>query len=244
MTTLKWRFKSRIETFLNKSKLFDNLISKSLKKISEDNVFFVVIGANDGVSNDILFPFVQKNNWQGVYIEPQRNVFEQLKINLKHKNNLFFENIAITKEESEFLIYIPKDKNIKDYSGIASINRNGGVLNRFKDEELLIEKVIGKPFQYLIDKYSLINRDNLIIVIDVEGEEKNIIFSLDFLQINPRIIIFEHAHMTYDEHRHVNSWMVKNGYKIYVDKFDTFCYKQKRLPPKRQPFFNRCTKII
>lgn len=225
MSILIWRLKSRIETFLYKSKLFENLISRSLKKNSNKNVFFVIVGANDGISHDIIYPFVQKYNWQGVYIEPQKEIFEKLKKNLGNKKNLFFENIAITNEDSEFVIYIPLDKEIKDYSGIASLNRNGGVLNRFKDEELQKETVIGKPFNYIVEKYSLTKKDCLIIIVDVEGEEKNIIFSLDFTLINPKIIIFEHAHLTYDTHRQINSWLYKHGYKIFIDKNDTLCYK-------------------
>jgi len=168
---------------------------------------------------------VNKYNWSGIYVEPQKEVFNKLIHNFKDKKNLFFENIAIVNtEEQDVTIYIPKDNSINHPSGIASTLRQGGVLNRFMDDELNIEVVKGKPFNYLIDKYNLEKIDKLLIIIDVEGLEKNIIYSIDFNRIRPSIIIFEHAHLTYDCHREVNGFLSKHGYKIYLDKYDTLAY--------------------
>lgn len=225
MPIILWKFKSRLETFLFGSKIFNKLIPSTLKRIGKKDIFFVEIGANDGVTNDYLFKYVLKYNWSGVYVEPQKDVFEKLVENLKGRDNLYFENIAIIDEENRDIpIFIPKDIHIKDYTGIASLSRQGGVLTRFSDDELIEQKVEGKPFSYLIDKYELHNKTNLFILIDVEGYEKKIIYSIDFNRIHPRVLLFEHAHMTYDCHREVNEYLTKLGYKIYVAKFDTFAY--------------------
>ena len=225
MPNILWKFKSRVETFLFKSKIFDNLIQSALKKISKEDVFFVEIGANDGISNDHLYNNVIKYNWNGVYIEPQKEVFKKLVENLNGRINVYFENIAIINGESkDITIFVPKDTTIKDYSGIASLSRLGGVLNRFSDDELIEQKVEGKPFDFLIDKYNLHKKKYLLLVIDVEGLEKEIIYSIDFKKISPKCILFEHAHLSYDCHREINGYLANKGYKIYIAKYDTMAF--------------------
>ncbi len=228
MPTITWKIKSRIETFVNKSKLFDTLLQTFLHKISKDNIFFIEIGANDGIENDLIYDFVIKYNWSGIYIEPQKEVFKKLIQNFEGKNNLYFENIAIVNsEEKDLTLFVPKDSSIKNFTGIASISRQGGVLNRFSDNDLDKEIVKAKPFTYLIEKYNLENKKNLFVIIDVEGLEKNIIYSIDFNRVQPKYLMFEHAHLTYDSHREINGYLSNLGYKIYLDKFDTFAYLSK-----------------
>ena len=225
MSNILWKLKSRIETFLFKSKIFDNLIQSALKKISKEDIFFVEIGANDGISNDHLYYNVIKYNWSGVYVEPQKDVFKKLVENLNGRKNLYFENIAIVNGESkDITIFVPKDTTIKDHTGIASISRLGGVLNRFSDDELIEQKVEGKSFNFLIDKYELHKKKYLLLVIDIEGLEKEVIYSIDFKKIAPKCILFEHTHLSYDCHREINGYLVNNGYKIYVAKYDTMAF--------------------
>ena len=193
--------------------------------IEKEDDFFVEIGANDGISNDHLYNNVIKNNWSGVYIEPQKEVFKKLVENLNGRINVYFENIAIINGESkDITIFVPKDTTIKDYSGIASLSRLGGVLNRFSDDELIEQKVEGKPFDFLIDKYNLHKKKYLLLVIDVEGLEKEIIYSIDFKKISPKCILFEHAHLSYDCHREINGYLANKGYKIYIAKYDTMAF--------------------
>ena len=94
---LSWRIKSRIETALQGLPMFQNLLTKFVKKLPED-VFFVEIGANDGIDFDPIYQAVIKKKWSGVYIEPQKSVFLKLQSNFQGRENIFFENIAITKE--------------------------------------------------------------------------------------------------------------------------------------------------
>jgi FkbM family methyltransferase len=225
MPTLLWKVKSRIETLFHTSTLFNNLTSSLLEKLPDKDVFFVEIGANDGISADPLHSFIIKKKWSGVYVEPQKAIFEKLLKNFEGVDNLFFENIAITETESDFTLYVPKDKTITNYSGIASLTPESGVLARFDRSEIEEQTVKGKPLDYLIDKFDLKNKKILFLLIDVEGYEKTLILGMDFSKFSPNYILFEHAHMSYDTHRHINGYLAKNGYKIYIDKFDTLAYR-------------------
>ncbi|MFO1348206.1 MAG: hypothetical protein U1F12_06435 [Pseudomonadales bacterium] len=57
--------------------------------------FYVNIGANDGITNDPIFPFIEKYNWHGIQVEPVLSTFNQLKINLASFKNTIFENSAV-----------------------------------------------------------------------------------------------------------------------------------------------------
>ncbi|MFM7683833.1 MAG: hypothetical protein ACKO7P_13995, partial [Bacteroidota bacterium] len=91
---LRWRIKSRIETALQRLPIFQNLLTNFVDKLPED-VFFVEIGANDGVDFDPIYQAVIKKKWSGVYIEPQKSVFMKLQSNFLGCENIYFENIAI-----------------------------------------------------------------------------------------------------------------------------------------------------
>lgn len=65
----------------------------------QDNVSFLQIGSNDGISGDPLNKFINNYNWKGILVEPIPFLFEKLKRNYFHKkSNLIFYNIAISAE--------------------------------------------------------------------------------------------------------------------------------------------------
>lgn len=225
MPTLTWKLKSRIETFLHLSDMFKDLVKPVLEGLNDKDVFFVEIGANDGISHDQLYPYISKRNWSGVYVEPQKPIFDKLVKNMAGRNNLYFENIAITETEQDVTLYVPKSTAERNFSGIATVSPDLGVVHRFADADVEKQVVKGKPFSYLVDKYDLNSKKCLILMIDVEGYEKNIILSIDFNKVSPKYILFEHAHLTYDGHRVVNGFLADRGYRIYIEKYDTLAYK-------------------
>jgi FkbM family methyltransferase len=52
------------------------------------NGFFVDIGAHDGVSINNTLYFEKYNNWNGINVEPIKNVYEQLVINRPNNINI------------------------------------------------------------------------------------------------------------------------------------------------------------
>ena len=132
---LSWRIKSRIETALQGLPMFQNLLTKFVDNLPED-VFFVEIGANDGIDFDPIYQAVIKKKWSGVYIEPQKSVFLKLQCNFHGRENIFFENIAITKEEMFVDLFSPNEEITNGNSLIASMHMNKGVLRHFTESEL------------------------------------------------------------------------------------------------------------
>jgi FkbM family methyltransferase len=220
MPTLLWKIKSRIETYLNSPEKNNYLLNSFLASLSGDT-FFIEIGANDGIEADPIYPFVKKNNWSGVYIEPQKKVFEKLKHNFSGHSNVFFENIAITENEEVVTLYIPIAEGKINYSLFASLSPKSGEMSWFERSQIVEEKVPGKPFKYLVDKYELYQKKYVFLLIDVEGQEKQIFNSIDFEFYKPNAILYEHDHLKYSEDRDIKRMLQEKGYKIYHAKYDS-----------------------
>jgi FkbM family methyltransferase len=187
----------------------------------KSDIFFIEIGANDGIEGDPIYPFVKKYKWSGVYIEPQKMIFEKLKNNFSNHSNLFFENIAITKNEEEVVLYIPDKKGEINYSLFASLSLESGEMPWFNKSQITEERVQGKPFNYLIEKYRLKEKKFVFLLIDVEGQEKQIFDTINFENYKPNAILYEHDHLKYSEDRQLKMMLQKHGYKIYIAKYDT-----------------------
>ena len=41
-----------------------------VRRVVHPRFFFVNIGANDGVSNDLIYPFLREYAWSGIVVEP------------------------------------------------------------------------------------------------------------------------------------------------------------------------------
>src|SRR5580698_10060540 len=44
----------------------------------QPDIFFLQIGAHDGLTKDPIAPLVRQHHWRGLLVEPQKQVFAQL----------------------------------------------------------------------------------------------------------------------------------------------------------------------
>ena len=196
--------RSRIDNYPFSQKLF--------KKLSTENIFFIQIGANDGVSQDPIFQF--NNNWNGLLVEPIPEIFEELKNNYKNKSNgKIFENIAVGDVNGEMTLKIPIDNSSNHHfrHKIASFVEN--TINEGMEFELIKVEVI--TLDNLIKKNNVSSID--LVVIDVEGYELSILNSFSF-SIKPKIIYMETRFFCFDEMIGFNDRMNKLGYSIFPEK--------------------------
>src|SRR6476620_2449700 len=66
--------------------------------VATSDVFFVEVGANDGVSFDPLHTYIIRHRWRGLLVEPLPDLFRQLKETYKQCTGLIFENMAIAEK--------------------------------------------------------------------------------------------------------------------------------------------------
>jgi FkbM family methyltransferase len=212
---MKTPFYYRIIASLVEKLLNFNFSSKLFKKLKNKQLFFIQIGANDGVYQDPIYNF--NENWDGILIEPIPNVFSQLKENYKNRNsNLIFENLAVGNRNGFIDFFIPKDYNEVDWkSKIASIDKSIGML---KDMETICINVEINTLDNIIKKHKVKKID--VLVIDIEGKEKDIFDTYSF-SIKPKIIYFENRFLSYDEMLQLNSKFNDLGYRIFREKDNT-----------------------
>jgi hypothetical protein len=71
----------------------------------------------------------------------------------------------------------------------------------------------------LIEKYGILQVD--ILVMDVEGYEVIILSQINFKKIRPRLIMYEHKHLSDAEARLAREILTSNGYRIAQYDRDT-----------------------
>lgn len=69
------------------------------------DIFFVQIGAHDGLSADPAGRLIRRHPWRGVLVEPHPVSFKQLLDNYQENDRLIFEQLAIAKEDGTATFY-------------------------------------------------------------------------------------------------------------------------------------------
>jgi FkbM family methyltransferase len=215
--------------------LLPYLIEQSLK----DNpwVFFIQIGANDGKTGDPLYPLISThNNWGGIFIEPIKHIFEKLKENYQGTNRFIFENVAIANDYNIKNFYYVSDraKDILEdlphwYDKLGSFDKTH-IIRHFngKLEPFIVEdEVIGVPLKDILIKHKVDNID--LIHIDTEGFDYQILAQIDFTKYHPKVILFEHKHLSVDDKRKAIKLLYNNSYKVYNAGEDYLAIKTNNL---------------
>lgn len=78
---------------------------------TKPDVFFVQIGAHDGVSADPSSRQIRKYpNWHGILVEPQPPSFQQLLANYQNESRFIFEQVAIGTQDATIPFYTVTDE--------------------------------------------------------------------------------------------------------------------------------------
>ena len=184
---------------------------------------FVQVGAHDGVMHDPLRKFILNNNWQGIFIEPQRDMLEKCKKYYQNIDKLQFVNIAVHPNESLITLY--KVKNPKDYShtGWASINSDRFNNTIYKDS-ILEEQISAKHLMKVIQENNFTSVD--LLQIDTEGFDLEVIKMFDFNTLKPALIQYEHILLSIDDKLETQNIIISFGYYLIEKKNDTIAIRK------------------
>jgi len=90
---------------------------------SSDDIFYVQIGANDATQGDNLSEIRDRDQWQGILIEPQKKVFENnLVPKFSNSDRFILENIAIADKTETKNLYKISFSEERWATGLASFN--------------------------------------------------------------------------------------------------------------------------
>ena len=195
----------------------------------------IQIGANDGKRFDVINSFIKKYSPKAILIEPIKENYEDLKLNYKDQNNIFFENSAISvNNEINFLFKVDEQK-FKFYDehikGISSFDKSHLLKHGVSNSHIKKENVKSITFEKLIEKYSVNYLD--LLMVDAEGYDGDII--IDFLSnssLRP-LIIFEYIHIKNKKLEKLINILISKNFIFYKLEENMICF-----PKENEKFKN------
>ena len=193
---------------------------------------FVEVGANAADHHDLLREHVVRRRWRGIMVEPVPYVFERLRRNYGHLGRIELENVAIARADGTLPFYHLAEAGAGDadglphwYDGIGSFSRE--TVLRHADQipdierRLVCTEVPCLTFDSLLARHGLEQID--LLLLDTEGFDYEILRDVDLERYRPRVVVFEHFHLSDDERAQAREQLSAAGYETLEEHFDTFC---------------------
>jgi len=161
----------------------DMLVKENFFK-NQKSGFFLEIGAFDGIEGSNCYHFEKFMNWQGIAVEASPLQFEKLKKN----RNCKLMNVALGSENKQVEFYEVAE-GFTQMSGINNLNFKNSFERIKKNSDSKINKINieCKTFENLIPSDQIID----LISIDIEGNEPDVLSSINFDKYQIKVIILE-----------------------------------------------------
>lgn len=184
---------------------------------------FILIGANDGVSHDFLFDFLQKRNSRGIAAEPVLEYFEKLSKNYAVFPDVVLINKAVHATKKQVLIYKAdpfKLKQLPDWAeGIASFDPEHHKKSGTSVNDIITEIVNADTLMNMVKEH-LINKNPDLFQVDTEGYDYEVLKQIDFTVMHPSIIKFEYVNLSLDDANKAIRLLKQKGYYCFYDNID------------------------
>ena len=215
------------QTFVQKPGPIYSAIEKRSR--GKKHFLFLQVGANDGRSSDPLHKLVKRRKWNGVLVEPVKYLFQRLEETHKDRHSgLFLENAAVGMEEGEMPFFYFKHYESSEgkpwwLEQLGSFNRAHieGTAEKYQ-AEIIEERIPCITIKGIMDKYNLPGFD--LIQIDTEGYDYEIIKTIDFAFSKPKMIYYEHRHLSPEDRNACKQLLKSQSYAILEEEFDTLAY--------------------
>jgi FkbM family methyltransferase len=199
--------------------------------------FFIEIGSNDGEQHDFLRPQILSKRWRGVMVEPVPYVFERLRRNYGELERVALENAAIADRDGRTPFFHLREAGADEhlpgwYHGVGSFSREAVLGHRGfipdVDDRLVETSVRCMTFESLCRKHAVDRLD--LLLVDVEGYDAEIVRMVDLSQRHPRLLVFEHYHLSEADRRECTERVEAAGYEVLAEGFDTWCLDVRAAP--------------
>lgn len=184
---------------------------------------FCIVGANDGVTNDHVYPFVRKGRWRGVAIEPVPGCFAELE-RVYRNLPVKLVNVAIHESESFATLHFldPSKAALPPWAkGVGSFDPGclgiveelpgaAGAIAELRVPCRRLEEVIAESGFPRID----------LVVIDTEGYDAAVLRQVHFDEWKVRTVIFEHKLLSEDDLDSSMRLLDRHGFAVQRDEFD------------------------
>ncbi|MEM8804212.1 MAG: FkbM family methyltransferase [Pseudomonadota bacterium] len=164
---------------------------------------FVQVGANDGVLDDPIFPFIDAGGWEGVMIEPHPTYFKDLSNTHADRHGIKLVNCAVSDTPGEMELFHVAETERNSFPawarGCASLKKerlceiledaraDGTGLDPSRDIASVFVKV-----RRLDDVLATLGLQSIdFLIVDVEGFELQVLDSVDLSTLNLRAAVVE-----------------------------------------------------
>jgi FkbM family methyltransferase len=195
-------------------------------------IVFVQIGANDGVSNDPLYPLIRRfpTRFRGLVVEPLKDKFELLKQTYAGIDSVVPVNVAVHNVEKEMLIHRVRpdlEKKLPGWAtGIGSFNPVHHTLSQLDSSYMIAERVPCMTFDDLLSAHKILDVE--LLITDTEGYDFEILRNIDFTRHRPTYLRFEHGLssgvMSWDRYKTLIRYLSQHGYNISHESSDATAF--------------------
>jgi FkbM family methyltransferase len=191
---------------------------------------FIEIGANDGVQHDHLAEMIRTRHWRGLMVEPVPYVFERLRANYGDLGRVELENAAVADGDGTVRFYHLREaedhESLPDwYDAIGSLSREAVAAHGDHipdiDERIVQIEVPALTFESLCAKHGIDDFD--LLLVDAEGYDREILNQVDLDRWRPRLLVYEHYHLSAEERRECELRVAEHGYQTMAEGFNTWC---------------------
>ena len=182
--------------------------------------FFVEIGANNGKHEDPLYHSITTQQWHGILVEPDAEVFKALTETYYHyRGNLIFEQCAISDVNGSVELYTGTLANLKAQDSTMHYTLLKGQGEFMLPIDPHATTVPSMTADKLLEKHNVTKVD--VLMTDVEGYDFVVLKTFPFHRIRPKIIIAEfcavhHMGNTVNE---LGYFLEDLGYTLHMDMY-------------------------
>jgi len=201
-----------------------------VERLHRPDFFFVNIGANDGVSNDPIYPFLRKYGWSGIAVDPLGYVCDELRRNYAQFERVVVEQAAISSTPQPFYFIAPDATDASFIRQIGSMHRDyiektiamqrlyefQGPVRVGLEHAIQQVEVPCLTFEQLLTKHAVQRIDFLNI--DAEQSDFDILMMIDFTRWRPSILCLEMSEFGDAQQMQALPVLHRSGYK-YLESF-------------------------
>jgi FkbM family methyltransferase len=202
------------------------------------DVFFLEIGAMDGIAFDPLYDAVLKYGWHGLLVEPLPDLFAQLSRTYAGRKGIILENVAIADTAGSMTMTRVKPDAVARglvpswAKGMSSLfeDRNGLAGHRISGEDfekirphIMRETVRCDTLDNVLRKHDIAKID--ILQIDVEGYDYHVLKQVDFSRFRPTVIRMEWCNLPQNEKQSSRDLLRRWGYRMAEAEFDLIAWR-------------------
>ncbi len=193
------------------------------------------VGANDGLYDDPVHEIIAALNLSAILVEPLPDLFERLQKNYADQPHIYFENCAVSTQpgKAEIFRFCRNATHLPEWTqGMASFDKSILLKHShwpgFQNIEQYIESVsvpvvtVGQ----LLRKHPDIKKI-VALQIDTEGHDFDVVKSAVEAGCLPKIINYEHRHLSYLDQVACRELLSSHGYCFLSNAIDTLALRMR-----------------